>query len=97
MAHFGVKQRDPFKKSFSPSRRHSLQTGPVYLANLSLHSFPKFVERFTGLATLPPSLNIHYHYTNSILYSTLFRRPAPIVGYGRHVTDRQYFQTCAGN
>src|SRR3990172_4330918 len=30
--HFGVKQRCPLRKSFSPSRRQSLQTGPVYLA-----------------------------------------------------------------
>src|SRR5882672_12765297 len=33
MAHFSVKQRSPYRKSFMPSRR---QTGPVYLATVSL-------------------------------------------------------------
>ncbi len=27
--HFGVKQRSPLRNSFTPSRRHSLQTGPL--------------------------------------------------------------------
>jgi hypothetical protein len=31
-AHFSVWQRSPFKNSFMPSRRHSRQTGPMYLA-----------------------------------------------------------------
>src|SRR5207249_3386848 len=34
IAHFSVRQRSPLRKSFMPSRRHSLQTGPLYLANL---------------------------------------------------------------
>src|SRR3972149_5240655 len=35
-----VKHFSPFKKSFWPSRRHCLQTGPIYLAKLGylLHS-----------------------------------------------------------
>src|SRR6185503_13880131 len=32
MAHEGLKQRSPFRKSFIPSRRQSLQTGPLYRA-----------------------------------------------------------------
>src|SRR5579864_1006892 len=32
MAHFSVWQRSPFKNNFMPSRRHSRQTGPMYLA-----------------------------------------------------------------
>ena len=32
IAHFSVRQRSPLRKSFMPSRRHSLQLGPVYLA-----------------------------------------------------------------
>jgi hypothetical protein len=34
MAHLGDKHRAPFKNSFSPSRRHSLHTGPIVLAML---------------------------------------------------------------
>src|SRR5687768_10515260 len=36
MAHFSVKQRSPLRKSFMPSRRQRRQTGPVYLATVSL-------------------------------------------------------------
>src|SRR6185295_1932855 len=36
MAHFSVKQRSPFRNSFMPSRRQRRQTGPVYLATVSL-------------------------------------------------------------
>src|SRR5579872_7353544 len=32
MAHFSEKQRSPLRNSFIPSRRHSRQTGPMYLA-----------------------------------------------------------------
>ncbi len=43
--HFGLKQRSPFKNNFSPSRRHSLHTGPIYLAIL----FPLlYTRRFFG-------------------------------------------------
>ena len=35
--HLGVKHLSPFKKSFSPDRRHCRHTGPVYLAILSLY------------------------------------------------------------
>jgi hypothetical protein len=34
MAHLSVRQRLPLRNSFIPSRRHSLQLGPVYLAIL---------------------------------------------------------------
>src|SRR3972149_4838700 len=43
MAHLGEKQRSPLRKSFSPSRRQSLQTGSVCLAidiPYILHSAP---------------------------------------------------------
>src|SRR6185369_5086390 len=36
MAHFSVKQRSPLRNSFMPSRRQRRQTGPVYLATISL-------------------------------------------------------------
>src|SRR5579862_3735659 len=32
IAHFSEKQRSPLRNSFIPSRRHSRQTGPMYLA-----------------------------------------------------------------
>src|SRR5258706_464729 len=35
-AHFSLKQRSPLRNSFIRSRRHSRQTGPVYLATGSL-------------------------------------------------------------
>src|ERR1700722_3972947 len=52
MAHFSVWQRSPFRNNFMPSRRHSRQTGPLYLAIPSLpSSFQKvqFTTRFTRL------------------------------------------------
>src|SRR5215471_1762123 len=32
--HDGLKQRSPFRNNFIPSLRQSLQTGPMYLANV---------------------------------------------------------------
>src|SRR4030095_1394540 len=32
--HDGLKQRSPLRNNFIPSRRQSLQTGPMYLANV---------------------------------------------------------------
>jgi hypothetical protein len=40
-----VKQRSPFKNNFSPSRRHNLHTGPVYLAIRSSLLFDSFIKR----------------------------------------------------
>src|SRR5437667_6088281 len=45
----GLKQRSPFRNNFIASRRHNLQTGPVYLANaLSLVSVKLCVSSADG-------------------------------------------------
>src|ERR1017187_4951568 len=53
MAHFSLWQRSPLRKSFMPSRRHSRQTGPIYLAKLL--SLPFLQVRFTAMAGLRPA------------------------------------------
>src|SRR4030095_15467493 len=45
MAHLSVKQREPLRKSFSPSRRHNRQTASAYLANSPP---PRYTRRRLG-------------------------------------------------
>src|SRR5215813_5710436 len=45
MAHLSVKHREPFRKSFRPSRRQSRQTASLYLANF--HP-PRYTRRRLG-------------------------------------------------
>src|SRR5262245_24941829 len=45
MAHLSVKQREPFRNSFSPSRRQRRQTASEYLANSSP---PRYTRRRLG-------------------------------------------------
>src|SRR5262249_16716839 len=46
MAHLSVKQRDPFRKSLSPSRRHSRHTASLYLAKPGPPAYTR--RRFGG-------------------------------------------------
>jgi len=55
MAHLGLKQRSPFKKSFSPARRHFLHFGSAIFAfaqikNVKLkNQNDKSILRLSGL------------------------------------------------
>src|ERR1700722_12345362 len=48
MAHLGPSHRAPFRNSFTFSRRHSLQSGPVYRA-ISLSSHPPTLGRAAAI------------------------------------------------
>src|SRR3984957_12391243 len=48
MAHFGPSHLEPFRNSFTFSRRHSLQSGPVYRA-ISLSSHPPTLGRAAAI------------------------------------------------
>jgi hypothetical protein len=45
MAHLDVKQRTPFKKSFSPARRHCLHLGSIIFAMIP-YEFTNFYEYY---------------------------------------------------
>src|SRR5271156_1222790 len=73
IAHFSVKHRRPFKKSFCPSRRHSRQTASrclakSYLLYLNLCNFPEYLSR--------------------PLYAAALGRSAAVVRHRRHVLNR---------
>src|SRR5256885_3890849 len=78
MAHFSVKQRKPFKKSFCPSRRHRRQTASRCLANF-YSPFPKLSESFL-MAVISSN-------------AAALRRTAAVVRNRRDVADQHDVQS----
>src|SRR5437867_5876651 len=74
--------REPLRNNFSPSRRHSRQTGPRYLATASLLRSSLFVKRPERLCAINESRS------TCLSDPSPLRRPTSVVGNGRDITDQ---------